>query len=572
MRKIKIFAVAVLMALTAAIFTVGAAGCTEKGDRENKEHVCTWTAVSVTEADCDQAATATYKCTYTGCEKTKTEKVGSKLGHNEVTFEYIAPTCTQPGYRNVKKCTRCQKITYSEFKIDPTGHDRNFNRYSSDYKGSKPANCQQGAYCGVCGAYDIDPITGEHNVDKGHKPDLLVYKEKTPTCEEIGWFEYVRCQVSGCSYTTYAERAELGHDKALEYPNSKLATCVSLGFCGRCNKEYGDFNNHDKNYVTTSASYCGSKEKICGISKAYCGVCDQYWGDFPQHVLDSFAAKEPTCLAIGNYAYVKCKTCQYTTYEEIEKLGHRVAIIPAVEPTCTTTGWAEGQHCLNCYEILAEPILLKALGHDGERENQETERDLLHWRSYLPDCTHSGYCGLCDQLYGSGMVTGRHDLVTVPAQVATCQADGWDEYIKCKYCHYSTYEENVIPAVPHSPREYPAVEPTCTQPGYEKWTGCIYCMVRPTIPALGHDGERSGQYTVEDLIDSDSYYPNCQRYGYCGICDSFYGTHPNGHVEGVPATCTTPAICKECGEEYGKPWGHTYKNGVCTHCGTKKED
>ena len=568
MRKIKRFAVGLVMALTAALLAVGATGCTEKGDREYTEHVCSWTISSVTEATCTTDAVATFTCSDKNCSQKKTETVrNSKLGHNEVTFTSIPATCTQPGYREMKKCTRCDAVTYSDFRIEPTGHDTDFSN-----KNSRKANCQQGAYCGDCNSY-----YGERRKD--HETDLLVYNKKAATCVEDGWDEYVRCQYqysdgTFCTYSTQEIKEKLGHDgekgSVADYLTSRPATCVELGYCGRCNEYYGDYNAHDTNYNKTSAKYCGSEAAVCGLSKAYCGVCSRYYGEFPNHDLDTHDAVEPTCDAIGNYAYVSCKNkgCYYTTYQEIPALGHKTEKIAKVEPTCTTTGWDEGLHCLNCYKVLAQPVIIPALGHDGERANQKTERDLLHEDSFLPDCTHGGYCGFCGEMYGSGKVTGKHDLVTVPAQAATCQMVGWKEYIKCQYCHYSTYEENVLPSVDHDPRIHEAIEPTCTTPGYVEWYGCIYCMTRPdpTIPAKGHDGENG------PMQEADSRLPSCEDYGYCGICDSYYGEHNNGHVQGVPPTCTTPAICEECGLEYGDPYGHRFIDDVCVYCGDKKEN
>lgn len=570
MRTIKRFAVGLLMTLTAALLAVGATGCTAKGDRENREHVCSWEIVKTTDATCTKASEVTFECS---CGKTKTQTVGTAKGHAyEIEKEAVAPTCKTDGKTAVLKCTRkgCSEktggVTNSTNKSlgghDGERKDEKGNLKTLSNPNSKYATCQHGAFCGDCGEYYTEKLTD-------HTPELVVYKAKAPTCTLEGWDEYVEC--SKCSYSTQEKKAALGHDE-VDFITSRPATCVSLGYCGRCNETYGDFKAHDANYNEKDPTYCGSKSAICGLSKAYCGACNQYWGDFPNHVLDSFNAVEPTCDTVGYYAYVKCKTCSYTTYQEIAALGHRFEVIPEVKPTCTATGWTEGLHCLNCYDVIVEPVLVKALGHDGEREGQATERDLLHYASYLPDCTHAGYCGFCGTMYGAGKVTGNHDLVTVPAKAATCQADGWDEHIKCKYCHYSTYEENVIPKVAHEPRTYAAEEATCTTPGAPAWTGCIYCMTRPTIPALGHDGERQGQTTKDDLLDADSYLPNCERYGYCGLCDSYYGTHNNGHVQGVAPTCTTPAICKECGEEYGSPYGHRFVGGECVYCNAKKED
>ena len=559
MRTIKRFAVGLLMTLTAALLAVGATGCTAKGDRENREHVCSWEITSITKATCDKNAVANKTCSVCG-EKATEEVKNSKLSHAYETVKGVKPTCTEPGYEEAKKCTLCGDVKSSGKEIKATGHDTDFSNPKS-----KAANCQQGAYCGDCNTYYGEKLNN-------HTTDLAVYEAKAPTCVEVGWDEYVVCKFPGCTYSTYDEKEKLWHDGEKDgtmlYLTSRLASCVEVGFCGRCNENYGEMDAHDeacKNPLSTKAA--------CGVA-AYCGVCQQYYGEVPQHQLQAVEAKKPTCLTVGYYAYVYCtvENCGYTTREEIAAIGHYEAVIEAVEPDCITTGWTEGAHCLNCYTILVAPQPVTALGHDGERAGQTTERDLIHTDSYLPDCKQGGYCGICGASYGYPNPTGEHDLITVPAQAATCQADGWDEYVMCRYCHYSTFEENVIPAIAHNPREYEAVAPTCTEPGYEQWTGCIYCMTRPTIPALGHDGERKGQ-TANSLIHEDSVYGDCETRNYCGICQTSYGDQPTGHVEGVPATCDTPATCKKCGKEYGKALGHHYNiYGQCINCGKRYDE
>ena len=101
---------------------------------------------------------------------------------------------------------------------------------------------------------------------------------------------------------------------------------------------------------------------------------------------------------------------------------------------------------------------------------------------------------------------------------------------------------------------------------------CIYCMVKPTIPALGHDGERKGQ-AAGNMIHPDSIYGDCDEKNYCALCDTTYGEEPTGHVEGIPASCTQPAVCRVCGKEYGNALGHHYNiYGECIYCDKRSDE
>ncbi len=71
----------------------------------------------------------------------------------------------------------------------------------------------------------------------GH--DIINHPAKAPTCTEIGWDEYDTC--SRCDYSTYAEKAALGHDYQ---PVVTEPTCTEQGFtthtCSRCGDAYTD--------------------------------------------------------------------------------------------------------------------------------------------------------------------------------------------------------------------------------------------------------------------------------------------------------------------------------------------
>ena len=73
--------------------------------------------------------------------------------------------------------------------------------------GSKERVCE-------CGEKQTEVIPAGH--------DEVKHQAQAPTCDEIGWNDYVSC--SRCDYTTYAEIAELGHT----YQNKLCTVCGEL--------------------------------------------------------------------------------------------------------------------------------------------------------------------------------------------------------------------------------------------------------------------------------------------------------------------------------------------------------
>lgn len=77
----------------------------------------------------------------------------------------------------------------------------------------------------------------------------------------------------------------------------------------------------------------------------------------------------PTCTEAGYTTYM-CSECNLTyTGNETSATGHTEETIPAVAPTCTTTGFTEGVKCSVCGEILTAQQEIPATGHadnDGD--------------------------------------------------------------------------------------------------------------------------------------------------------------------------------------------------------------
>lgn len=104
--------------------------------------------------------------------------------------------------------------------------------------------------------------------------------------------------------------------------------------------------------------------------------------------------------------------------------------------------------------------------------------------------------------------------------------------------------------------------PTCTtngikRSGYQHDDESHNCITEEIIPALGHS------YGGWSYIDDSQHVRTCTRDG-CGYQD--YASHSAG----TGATCTSSAICSECGGAYGSAlghdWGaeHLYSSATCT--------
>ena len=138
------------------------------------------------------------------------------------------------------------------------------------------------------------------NIDPDSDTSVIVHnivkvEAKAPTCTEAGWDAYEYCSL--CDYTTYVEKAPLGHDEI--HWEGKAATCTEGGWdayitCGRC-----DYTSY---------------AEIAPLG----------------HDTIYHEGKVPTHLEGGWDAYETCGRCDYTTFQEI---GAAVPKIQLVWPT-----------------------------------------------------------------------------------------------------------------------------------------------------------------------------------------------------------------------------------------------
>ncbi len=418
------------------------------------------------------------RCNYTTYEELQA------LGHDEENHDAKAPNCTEIGWNAYFDCTRCGYSSYEE--LSALGHTEVVDEAVS-------ASCTtdgltEGVHCDIC-----NEILEEQTLIEALGHDEVSHDAKAPDCINVGWNAYVDC--TRCDYTTYEEISALGHDE--ESHAAKAPTCTDFGWnayvdCTRCN------------YTTY--------DELLPLG----------------HDVVSHAAKAPTCTEIGWNAYIDCSRCGDTNYEELSALGHTEVVDDAVLPTCTENGLTEGSHCSVCDEILVAQEVVEALGHRLENVialaptcteggytahqecafcDYETFYVLIaplghNYESVVtePTCTEAGVevktCKTCGNVENIELEALGHDEVEHEFKMPTCIEIGWNAYVDCTRCDYTTYVE--IPIGDHKWGPWYGNTATCEYKGTEK-RNCMVCT---------HSESR-----VTERLDHEFVNGNCSMCG-----------------------------------------------------------
>ncbi|MDE7439353.1 MAG: leucine-rich repeat domain-containing protein [Clostridia bacterium] len=213
-------------------------------------------------------------------------------------------------------------------------------------------------------------------------------------------------------------------------------------------------------WVVVSNPTCinkGKRERFCS-----CGLKQE--SDIAElgHDIVSFEERLADCTNGGHKAYVKCLRCDYSTYEEIDPLGHDYG---EWEQTKSATCTDYGQEVRVCSR------------NEEHKETRNTEK-----LNHTPT-----------------------DWLTETA--ATCTENGF-EYIKCSVCSIRLDERSVEKSG-HSPSDWITdIKPQCGVVG-ERHKECIVCgenLETDSITALDH------VFKME--YDENSHYLKC---GSCQI-------------------------------------------------------
>ena len=502
---------------------------------------------------CDHAGSDEYEaCTYT------TTRVITAEGHK---FSEIIPanaaTCVAAGNDAYKSCTVCNKF----FAADEENFSANARDSADAFKTA------------------IDP----------DNHDLKTTAAQVPTCEDIGWDEYVTCQREGCKYTTYAEKPATGHnygawtfdadgnhkrvckndanhveteacadsatdtdcncDKCGNLVEHSYgdATCDAPATCMVCGETTGDKLGHDWAEPTYNFAADGSS---CTATR----VCnrDASHVESAEAEITSKITTPATCTEKGTTTYTATFSVEWAKEQsknvvDIKALGHDEIAHEAQTPTCTAIGWDAYVTCSRCdYTTYAEKA---ALGHD----------EIAH-EAKAPTCTEIGWdayvtCSRCDYTTYVEKAKLGHDEIAHESKAPTCTEIGWDAYVTCSRCDYTTYVEKT--ALGHTPVTDAAKAPTCTETGLTEGSHCDVCgevlVAQTVVDALGHTW---GAWVVTTPV---TCIADGEERRDCSACDA-YETNvikTTGHkYEAVVTepTCTaegfTTYTCSVCDDSY----------------------
>ena len=450
-----------------------------------------------------------------------------------------AATCTATGLTDGEKCGICGDITKAQEIIKALDHDMS------------EATCTAASKCQREGCDHVEGEPLDHDYDEG----VITTK---PGCETKGVKTFT-CKREGCGHSYTVDVEPTKHD----YKETVVAsTCIAQGYtlytCGNCGNSYKDNytalaeHTYNEGVITTNPTCLDKGVKTYTCTVEGCGKTKTEEISANGHAEIQHAGQEATCTEDGWKAYVTCENCSYTTYEKINKTGHKggtatckdLAVCSACGEKYGTLDKVNGHHygeascdapatCTLCGETSGS-----AIGHaDKTPVDHKCDRCGETLTECVDDNNDHACDNGCDKLFGECVDNNfdhKCDYGCGKSDFGTCadadkdhdcdygcdkyfdvHADGDDKGHLCDYCGEFVDTEVCVDT--------------------NKNHICDECDAR-----VGGDcqDDKNGQ-------DADH---NCD---YCGasVGEACYGGTP---------TCTEKAVCSECGQSYGELAAHVY--------------
>ena len=393
----------------------------------------------VTAPTCEADGYTTHTCSV--CGDTYTSDKVSATGHTEEVVSGKAPTCTETGLTEGKKCSVCDKVLVAQETISAKGHTD--GSWTVDKEATCTENGSKHQVCSVCGV----TIKTETISSKGHTDEVV--PGKAATCTETGLTDGKKCSV--CGETTLAQEVIPAKGHTEEAIPGKAATCTEDGLTE------------------------GKKCSVCGVTTL---------------AQDVIPAKGHTANENN-----RCTVCGINLCGE----NHTVVTDNAVAATCTTAGKTEGSHCSKCGEVLVAQDVVPAMGHRIENVPKINPTCTEEGHTAYQECVRVG----CDYETPSAIIAPLgHNVVTDEAVAPTCENTGLTEGSHCSKCGEVLVAQEEVDALGHDMTvDVEGKDATCTEAGYTAHTKCSRCdhiEGKETIPATGH--AKTYEYKVIDDV------------------------------------------------------------------------
>ena len=294
----------------------------------------------------------------------------------------------------------------------------------------------------------------------------------------------------------------------------------------------------------------------------------------------------PTCTEPGSYEdVVYCTVCNEKlskTEKTVPANGHtydeEFGAVTSAEP-CKTPHILPGIRCSVCGDVESNPYDAELVDHTPGTVVKEN----IDPATCIKDGSYDDvvYCTVCDKELSrdENKIIPKlgHDEVAHDPQAPTCTEKGWNAYVTCSRCDYTTCVE--IPALEHDEVAHDPQAPTCTEKGWNAYVTCSRCDYTTYVEILanGHTPAAAVEENrVEATCTADGSYDSVV---YCTVCQAEVSrttitlTSP-GHTPAAaveenrdPATCTedgsydSVVYCTVCQAEVSRTTVHEPKLG-----------